>query len=432
MPVIEQLRAQEILDSRGRPTVKACCVLRGGLPASASVPSGASTGAAEAVELRDGNPKRYRGLGCRRAAAHVGGEINAALAGHEFETQEQLDGALLSLDGTPNKSRLGANAVLSVSIAFARAAAGLRGVPLCQYFAAMLGQSAQRLPRPAINLFSGGKHAGSQVSIQDVLIIPSSTATMDDSLAMAFAVFLSAAELVASRYGQRLLRADEGGLAPPAPTSPALLADAVEAIEKAGLKPGKDVCLAVDVAASHFHRQGRYLLDGRDYSSIEMIQQLTNWVQAWPIVSIEDGLGEEDWGHWPQLCAALGDRALVMGDDFLCTNPDRIRRALASNSANALLLKVNQIGTLTEAAAALALARGAPWQVMVSARSGETEDDWLADLAVGWNGDQIKIGSITQSERLAKYNRLLDIERETGWPLNTWPNSTAPPLANCS
>jgi enolase len=425
VPVIEQLRAQEILDSRGRPTVKTCCVLRGGLRASASVPSGASTGAAEAVELRDGDPKRYRGLGCRRAAANVGREINAALAGCEFETQEQLDGALLSLDGTPNKSRLGANAILSVSIAFARAAAAQRTVPLYQHFADILGQSVRRLPRPAINLFSGGKHAGGQVGIQDVLIIPASTATMDDSLAMAFAVFQSAAELVSSRYGQRLLRADEGGLAPPATTSSALLADAVEAIEKAGLKPGKDVCLAVDVAASHFHRQRRYALDGRDYSADEIIEMLTNWVQIWPIVSIEDGLGEDDFSHWPKLCAALGGRVLVMGDDFLCTNPARIQRALASHSANALLLKVNQIGTLTEAVTALALARGGQWQVMVSARSGETEDDWLADLAVGWGGDQIKIGSITQSERLAKYNRLLEIERETGWPVNTWPGSAA-------
>jgi enolase len=420
MPVIEQLRAQEILDSRGRPTVKTCCVLRGGVRASASVPSGASTGAAEAVELRDGDPKRYRGLGCRRAVANVGGEINDALAGREFGTQEQLDGALISLDGTPNKSRLGANAILSVSIAFARGAAELRKVPLYQHFADM-GQKDRRLPRPAINLFSGGKHAGGQVGIQDVLIIPISTTTMDDSLAMAFAVYQSAAELVASRYGQRLLRADEGGLAPPATTSPALLADAVEAIEKAGLKPGKDVCVAVDVAASHFCRQSRYHLDGHDYSAEEMIELLKSWVHKWPIVSIEDGLGEDDFSYWPKLCAALGNRALVVGDDFLCTNPDRIKRALASQSANALLLKVNQIGTLTEAATALSLARGGRWQVMVSARSGETEDDWLADLAVGWGGDQIKIGSITQSERLAKYNRLLEIERETGWPVNTWP-----------
>jgi enolase len=421
MPVIEQLRAQEILDSRGRPTVKTCCLLRGGASASASVPSGASTGAAEALELRDCDPKRYGGFGCRLAVASVAGEINADLAGRDMETQEQLDAVLVSLDGTAGKSRLGANAILSVSLAFARAAAAQRGVPLYQHFATMLGQSARRLPRPAINLFSGGKHAGGQVGIQDVLIIPASTATMDDSLAMAYAVFQSAAELVASRYGVRLLRADEGGLAPPAPTSAALLADAVEAIEKAGLRPGRDVALGVDVAASHFHRQGRYTLDGRDYTGGEMIQLLTDWVGAWPIVGIEDGLAEEDWSHWPALRGTLAGRSLVIGDDFLCTNPGRIRRAVAAQAANALLLKVNQIGTLTEAAAALALARGANWQVMVSARSGETEDDWLADLAVGWSGDQIKIGSITQSERLAKYNRLLAIEREAGLPMNPWP-----------
>jgi enolase len=424
MPVIEKLEAQEILDSRGRPTVKAWCVLSGGISASASVPSGASTGAAEAVELRDGDPLRYCGLGCRKAAGNVCGEINAALAGRDFETQKQLDDTLVALDGTSDKSRLGANAILSVSIAFARANAAQRRVPLYRHFPGILGQKTPRLPRLAINLFSGGKHAGGQVGIQDVLIIPASTTTIDDSLAMAFAVYQNAAELVAKRYGQRLLRADEGGLAPPAKSSTALLADAVDAIEKAGLKPGKDVCLAVDVAASHFHRQGRYALDGGDQSAADMIQLLTNWVQTWPIISIEDGLAEDDWSHWPQLCAALTYRAMVIGDDFLCTNSKRIQQAVATRSANALLLKVNQIGTLTEAAAALTLARDAQWQVMISARSGETEDDWLADLAVGWGGDQIKIGSITQSERLAKYNRLLEIERETGWPINTWPGPT--------
>jgi enolase len=421
MPVIEKLRAEEILDSRGRPTVKTWCVLRGGHSASASVPSGASTGAAEALELRDGDPERYRGLGCRRAVANVCGEINTTVAGHEFQTQEQLDKALLFLDGTPSKSRLGANAILSVSIAFARAVAMQRQLPLYRHFAEMISSPVHRLPRPAINLFSGGKHAGNQVGIQDVLIIPTSTSTMDDSLAMTFAVYQSAAELVAKRYGQRLLRADEGGLAPPASSSPALIEDALEAIEKAGLRPGKDVCLAVDVASSQFYQKERYAFDGKDYSAEEMIQLLAKWVQTWPIVSIEDGLSQEDWNHWPLLRSAIGDRALVIGDDFLCTNPARIQRAVEYKAANALLLKVNQIGTLTEAAAALNLARAANWQVMVSARSGETEDDWLADLAVGWAGDRIKIGSITQSERLAKYNRLLEIERESGWPLNPWP-----------
>jgi enolase len=421
MPVIEQLRAAEILDSRGRPTVKTFCQLQGGAAAAASVPSGASTGAAEALELRDGDPKRYRGLGCRRATANVNGEINAALAGREFPGQKELDEALIKLDGTENKSRLGANALLSVSLAFARATADASGQPLYAQFAKILDQPLRYLPRPAINLFSGGKHAGGQVEIQDVLIIPASARTIDEALAMTYEVYQCAAELTAQRYGVRALRADEGGLAPPAPNAAALLADAVAAIERAGLKPGRDVCLAVDVAASHFYRDGRYELDDKKLSAAEMIAVLTAWLGDYPIVSIEDGLAENDWTNWPALRAALGGKALVMGDDLLCTNPERIRRAAAAQCADALLLKVNQIGTLTEAAQSLRLARDAGWQVMISARSGETEDDWLADLAVGWSADQIKIGSITQSERLSKYNRLLELETETALKLNPWP-----------
>jgi enolase len=421
MPIIQQLRAEEILDSRGRPTVKTFCRLQNGVEAAASVPSGASTGAAEALELRDGDPKRYRGLGCRRAVANVNGEINAALAGREFAGQKELDDALLKLDGTENKSRLGANAVLSVSLSFARATAVERKCPLYAQFAEILDKPIRHIPRPAINLFSGGKHAGGQVEIQDVLVVPASARTMDEALAMTYEVYQCAAELTARRYGVRALRADEGGLAPPAPNAAALLADAVAAIERAGLKPGRDVCLAVDVAASHFYRDGRYELDGKKLSAAEIIVVLTSWLADYPIVSIEDGLAENDWANWRALRAAVGGRALVMGDDFLCTNPERILRAAAAHSADALLLKVNQIGTLTEAAHALQLARDAGWQVMISARSGETEDDWLADLAVGWSADQIKIGSITQSERLSKYNRLLELEAETALKLNPWP-----------
>jgi len=421
MPIIQQLRAVEILDSRGRPTVKTFCLLQGGAGAAASVPSGASTGAAEALELRDGDPKRYRGLGCRHAAANVNGEINAALAGRDFPDQKQLDEALIKLDGMENKSRLGANALLSVSLAFARAAAFGSGRPLYAQFATILDKPLNWLPRAAINLFSGGKHAGGQVEIQDVLVVPASARAMDEALAMTYEVYQCAAELIAQRYGVRTLRADEGGLAPPAPNAAALLADAVAAIERAGLKPGRDVCLAVDVASSHFYRDGRYELDGKKLSAAEMITVLTAWTRDYPIVSIEDGLAENDWANWPVFRAAIGGGALVMGDDFLCTNPGRIRRAVAGKCADALLLKVNQIGTLTEAAEALGMARGAGWQVMISARSGETEDDWLADLAVGWSADQIKIGSITQSERLSKYNRLLELEAETGLKLNPWP-----------
>jgi enolase len=420
MPVIEQLRAEEILDSRGRPTVKTFCRLQGGAAASASVPSGASTGAAEALELRDGDPKRYRGLGCRRAVENVNGKIQSALAGRKLASQKELDEALLKLDGTANKSHLGANAILSVSLAFARAAAAA-ATPLHMHFAQIAGHPPRWVPRPAINLFSGGKHAGGQVEIQDVLVVPVSARTMDEALSMTFEVYQCAAELCAQRYGVRTLRADEGGLAPPAPGAAALLADAVAAIERAGLKPGRDVSLAVDIASSHFHHAGRYELGGKKLSAAEMIEVMTGWARQFPIVSFEDGLAEEDWSNWPALREALGGRALVMGDDFLCTNPERIRRAVAARCANALLLKLNQIGTLTEAAQALRLAREAGWQVMISARSGETEDDWLADLAVGWSADQIKIGSITQSERLSKYNRLLELEVATGLKLNPWP-----------
>jgi enolase len=421
MSVIRSLSAIEILDSRGKPTVKATCTLESGAAAGASVPSGASTGTAEARELRDGDPSRYRGQGCRKAVANVNGPVAAALRGRSIASQSELDRALLDLDGTSNKSRLGANAVLAVSIAFARAAAAERGVPLYRHFADLIGQPLCTLPRLTINLFSGGKHAGGQVPIQDVLLVPSSAKTVDEGLAVMYAVFQSAVELVMKKYAMRPLRADEGGLAPPSDGVEALFDDAVEAIRAAGFTPGADVHLAVDVASSHFYQDGRYDLGGKPLTSEEMVGRVGTWVNDYPIVSIEDGLAEDDWAHWPGLRGKIAGKAMVLGDDFLCTNPQRIRRAVDAGAADALLLKVNQIGTLTEAAEALKLARQAGWRVTISARSGETEDDWLADLAVGWAGDQIKIGSITQSERLAKYNRLLEIEAETGLPVVPWP-----------
>ena len=425
MAVIRRLSALEILDSRGRPTVQAACELDGGAVGQVSVPSGASTGAAEALELRDGDLARYRGLGCRKAVAHVDGEINNALRGRAFAHQAELDQALLELDGTPSKARLGANAILAVSLAYARAEAVAERVPLYHHFARILGGpagQAHTLPRPTINLFSGGKHAGGQVPIQDVLVVPVSARTMDEALAMTFAIYYAAADLCWRKYGMRTLTADEGGLAPPFANATAMLDDAVAAIEEAGLRPGSDVALAIDVASTHFYRAGRYYLDAEPHDSLAQIRQIERWLAAYPIISVEDGLAEEDWDHWPLLRARIGGQALVLGDDLLCTNSARIRRAIDRQAADALLLKVNQIGTLTEAAEACRLARAAGWRVTISARSGETEDNWLADLAVGWSGDQIKVGSITQSERLAKYNRLLAIEAETGFPLVGWPN----------
>jgi enolase len=421
MPKIERLFGREILDSRGRPTVLATCVFEGGVSASASVPSGASTGTAEAFELRDGDPKRYRGLGCRRAAANIGGELSSTLVGRSFTDQAELDRTMIALDGTATKSRIGANAILAVSVAFARACALSRGVPLYQHFADMRGAPANTLPRLTINLFSGGKHAGQQVSVQDVLIIPMSARTIDESLVAAFDVYQAAADLILKKYGMRLLTADEGGLAPPCKSAEEMLGLAVEAIELAGHTPGKDVFLGIDVASTHFYQDGRYQLDGESLDSAAMIQTIGRWLDRYPILSVEDGLAEDDWENWPNLRRMIAGRALTLGDDLLCTNPSRIDRAIKTTACDALLLKVNQIGTLTEALHAYEQARTAGWAVTLSVRSGETEDNWAADLAVGWQADQFKNGSIRQSERLAKYNRLLEIEETTRWPLAQWP-----------
>ncbi len=292
------------------------------------------------------------------------------------------------------------------------------------------------MPRLTVNLFSGGKHAGNQVPIQDILLCPLSPSSTDDSLAMVYKIYQTAAREILERFGMRLLRADEGGLAPPCRSADEMLQLAVKCIEIAGFTLGNDVALAVDVASSQFHREGIYDMGECQLSSREMIDQIEAWVDTYKLVSIEDGLAEDDWANWPTLNQRIGKRCLVLGDDLLCTNPARIERAGKSDSANALLLKVNQIGTLTEAAKSAALARQYGWKITVSARSGETEDNWLADLAVGWQADQIKIGSITQSERLAKYNRLLQIEQEIRSPtryltmwgrrpacLGDWPNS---------
>ena len=414
MSRITQLDALEILDSRGRPTLAVTVGLDGGVVETASVPSGASTGKAEAKELRD-QDKRYRGLGTRKAVANVGGPIALALVGREFVDQDSLDRALIELDGTPDKIRLGANAILATSLAFARASARLDRVELFQYFASLTANEKPTLPQLTVNLFSGGKHAFGQVAIQDVLVVPIEAANIADSLAIVYEVYQSAAELVFRKYDSRALTADEGGLAPPFRHSSEMLESAAEAIEEAGFRLGKEVALAIDVAASHFMLGQNYHLDGQSEAAEGVIDKIDQWVKAFPIVSVEDGLAEDDWDNWPKLRSRLEGWALTLADDLTCTNPDRIRRAIGLKAANALLLKLNQIGTLTEAREAYRIAREAGWQVSMSARSGETEDHWLADLAVGWSGDFIKVGSITQSERLTKYNRLLRIEHD--WQL---------------
>jgi enolase len=424
MNSIASLTALEILDSRGWPTVKTTCTLADGTRASASIPSGRSTGAAEACELRDGDPARYRGKGCRQAVDNVNTTLHEALKATAFASQRELDEALITIDGSPNKQRLGANALLSVSIAFARARAAQQNLPLHDYFARLVERQPgppAHFPRLTINLFSGGRHAGKQVAIQDVLIVPSAARSIDESLVMMNDIYHAAADRTFAHYGMRLLTADEGGLAPPFEDSEAMLQAAVAAIESAGWQPGRDVHLALDIAASHFYRDGRYLLDEHRLPPPEMIENLSDWCRRYPIVSLEDGLAEDDWQHWPLLQQALGEKVLILGDDLLCTNPERIRRAIDSRACNGLLLKVNQIGTLSEAAAARSLAKAADWQVTISVRSGETEDDWAADLAVGWAADQFKNGSITQSERLAKYNRLLEIEAQRPMSIINWP-----------
>lgn len=422
MPVIDRLYGLEILDSRGRPTVQASCRLASGASGTASVPSGTSTGGAEAVELRDGDPKRYGGLGCRTAVRHINEDLDAALTGRAMPGQGALDRTMIELDGTPDKSHLGANALLAVSLAFARAAAAERGRSLYEYLAALMPQPPlDSLPRPTINLFSGGLHAGGQVPLQDVLVVPVTAETVDEVLAATYTVYQAAANLVREKYDMRQLTADEGGLAPPFESADAMLTDAVEAVERAGFVPGVEMALAVDLAATHFHQEGRYRLGSRTVTSMEMIDIVADWSDRFPIVSVEDALAEDDWEHWPELRSRLEGRALVLGDDLLCTNPTRIQRAIREEAADALLLKVNQIGTLTEAAEACRMARSAGWTITVSARSGETEDNWLADLAVGWRADQLKVGSINQSDRLAKYNRLLAIEADTGLAVTAWP-----------
>ncbi len=416
MPKIAALSALEILDSRGRPTVRAHCELASGAHAEASVPSGASTGSAEACELRDGDAARHDGLGCRRAVDNIRHEIARVVRDRAFE-QPELDAELVALDGTPHKSRLGANAILAVSLAFARAVASERKLPLFRHFAAQFSRQPTTLPRPQINLFSGGKHAGGQIAIQDVLIVPLAARTMDEALAVASSVYHAALGLVREKYAMRALVADEGGLAPAFPNVDVMLGDAVEAIERAGHCPGRDVALALDIAASTFYDGSRYALGAERLDALAMVDRVSSWVDRFPIVSVEDALAENEWEHWQILTRRLRGRARSVGDDLLCTRPARIRRAVELDAADTLLLKVNQIGTLSEALDSRLLARAAGWRVIASARSGETEDDWLADLAVGWGADQIKIGSITRSERLAKYNRLLTIEAETALPL---------------
>jgi len=411
---VATLHARQILDSRGRPTLEAEITLRDGTTARASVPSGASTGKAEAVELRDGGAE-WAGLGVSRAVANVTGEIARLVEGHDVLDQSGIDAAMRGADGTPNLARLGGNATLAVSLAAARAAAAARRQPLYRHIAELAGVDPT-MPLPMVNILSGGLHAGRGMDVQDFLVIPVGAGSYSEALNWICRVRDAAAKLSADR-GLPTLLADEGGLSPGFEESSEALQLMVEAFEEAGLRPGEDVAIALDIASSSLvDADGRYPFPrlGRTYSAAEMIEQQADWIARFPIVSIEDGLGEDDWANWPAMTRRIGNVQLV-GDDLFATQPDRIQRAIDAGAANAALIKVNQNGTLSGTLDAIRTARVAGYATVISARSGETEDDFLADLAVGVAGGQIKIGSVRNSERQSKYNQLLRIE-EAGLP----------------
>jgi enolase len=409
--MIVRVRGREVLDSRGRPTVEAELALNDGTTVIASVPSGASRGRHEAVERRDGDPSRYGGRGVRGAVAAIEGEIAEFLTGREPD-QRAIDGTLIELDGTRDKSRLGANAILAVSLAVARAAAARDGVPLWRSLA---GGRPVTLPMPMVNIISGGLHAGRQLDFQDFLAIPVGAGSYSQALEWVVRIHAAAGGLLAER-GLTTLRADEGGYGPPLEGHRGALRLLDQAVVQADLRLGDDVVYGVDVAATHFFSHGRYALasEGRTLSPAEIADYVAGLARDHPIASVEDPLAEDDWEAWAGFTARLGDRFQVVGDDLFTTNIERLERGIAERSANAVLVKMNQIGTISETLDVVARAKQAGFRTVISARSGETEDPALADLAVGCDGGQIKVGSVTQSERLAKYNQLLRIEQELG------------------
>ncbi|WP_433610797.1 phosphopyruvate hydratase [Dactylosporangium sp. CA-139114] len=408
MATIEAIGAREILDSRGNPTVEVEVVLDDGTLARAAVPSGASTGAFEANELRDGDSKRYLGKGVEKAVENVNERIAEAVRGFDATEQRLVDQAMLDLDGTPEKSELGANAILGVSLAVAKAAADSAGLSLFKYLG---GPNAHLLPVPMMNILNGGSHADSNVDVQEFMIAPVGAPTFREALRTGAEVYHTL-KSVLKKKGLSTGLGDEGGFAPNLPTNAAALDLIAEAVEKAGFSLGSDIVLALDVAATEFFKDGAYTFEGAAKSSDEMIAYYTQLVDAYPIVSIEDPLSEEDWDGWKAMTDALGSRIQIVGDDLFVTNPQRIARGIATETANAVLVKVNQIGSLTETLDAVDLAHRAGFRTMMSHRSGETEDTTIADLAVAVGSGQIKTGAPARSERVAKYNQLLRIEDE--------------------
>ncbi|HLR46462.1 MAG TPA: phosphopyruvate hydratase [Deinococcales bacterium] len=409
MTRIESIHALEQLDSRGNPTVGATVRLESGFTGHALVPSGASTGAHEAVELRDGGD-RFGGKGTTTAVANINGEIAAVLEGIDAADQHEIDRVLLELDGTDNKGRLGANALLAVSLAAARAAAETVGLPLYRYLG---GPSARLLPVPLMNVINGGAHADNNVDMQEFMLAPVGFETFSEALRAGVETFHSLREVLSGR-GYNTNVGDEGGFAPDLKSNEEAIEAILEAIEKAGYRPEEQIMLALDPAATEFYSAGKYRLaaEGAELDAEGMSAFWKDWAERYPIISIEDGLAEDDWQGWARLTADIGDRVQLVGDDLFVTNSERLQRGVNENIANAILVKVNQIGTLTEALDAIELARASGYRNMISHRSGETEDTFIADLAVAVNAGQIKTGSASRSDRVAKYNRLLQIEDE--------------------
>jgi enolase len=410
MSKIKQIKALEILDSRGNPTIAAEVILTTGQSGYASAPAGASTGSYEAAELRDKDPHRYQGKGVLKAVAAIQGEIAHALQGLDISNQKIIDETLITLDGTENKSRLGANAILAVSLAAAKAAAVFHGIPLYEYLG---GKGPFTFPIPLMNIINGGMHADNNLDIQEFMILPVGAATFEDAVRYGVDVFHQLKRILHQR-GLNTSVGDEGGFAPNLPNHAAALDLILQAIELAGLKPGSDVCLGLDIASNELYKNGSYCLQAENkiLTAAEFTDYLTQLVTHYPIITIEDGMAENDWEGWKILTQKLGKKIQLVGDDLFVTHPELLKKGIAQHIANAILIKPNQIGTLTETLATIAIAQQAHYKTIISHRSGETEDTTIADLAVATQAGQIKTGSLCRSDRTAKYNRLLQISAE--------------------
>ncbi|THF85183.1 phosphopyruvate hydratase [Deinococcus sp. KSM4-11] len=409
---IDKVIAREVLDSRGNPTVEAEVHLNSGAMGRAIVPSGASTGTHEALELRDGDKGRYLGKGVQKAVANVNDVLGKAIVGLDASNQSGIDAALMDTDGTPNKGKLGGNAILAVSLATARAAADELGMPLYRYLG---GSNAKTLPVPMMNVINGGAHADNSVDFQEFMVMPVGAPTFREALRYGAEVFHTLKKVLSGK-GYNTNVGDEGGFAPDLKSNEEALSVLLEAIEKAGYEPGKDIAIALDPAVTELFKDGKYHLEseGRVLSTAEMVDFWADWASRYPIVSIEDGLAEDDWDGWAALTAKIGDKVQLVGDDLFVTNPERLQRGIDSKVGNAILVKVNQIGSLTESMDAIELAKRHHYGTIISHRSGESEDAFIADLAVATNAGQIKTGSASRSDRIAKYNQLLRIEHALG------------------